>query len=263
MLRKGRILAISVIIVSFATFLSIDAQQDYNIPQWVKNNALWWGEGVITDADFISGINFLIDQKILRVSTSQDDSGWKAEADKLYKENQELKNEIADLKEKNLEQKIEIKLRKEFSGVKPTTDTKDDTNTCTPGFQKSIGKEFSAGPFRIHVISAGMECFVGDNGPDRLYKVDLEITNKRGTPVEYSLSRLILSDSNGYTLQHEGTNGVRSGTVISSGDTMTGFYTFGKPTSFGNFKLFIEVAVWDDFDITDNWYYSGEIVYVG
>ena len=94
MLRKGHILVISVIAVSFVTVLSIDAQQDYNIPQWVKNNALWWGQGDISDADFISGINFLIDQKVLQVSTTEDD-GWKAEADKLYRENQRLQ-EVAD-----------------------------------------------------------------------------------------------------------------------------------------------------------------------
>jgi len=82
-LRKGHILAISVVTVSLVTVLSIDAQQDYNIPQWVKNTALWWGQGDISDADYISGIDFLIDQKILRVSTTQDDDGWKAEADNL------------------------------------------------------------------------------------------------------------------------------------------------------------------------------------
>jgi len=93
-LRKGHILAISVIVVSLVTVLSIEAQQDYSIPQWVKNNALWWGQGEITDADFISGIKYLIDEKHMQVSTTQDD-GWKTEADKLYKENKRLQD-LAD-----------------------------------------------------------------------------------------------------------------------------------------------------------------------
>ena len=43
MLRKGHILAILVIGFSATTVLSLQAQEDLNIPQWVKNNALWWG----------------------------------------------------------------------------------------------------------------------------------------------------------------------------------------------------------------------------
>jgi len=45
MLRKGHILAISVVTISLVTVLSIDAQQDFKIPDWVKNTALWWGQG--------------------------------------------------------------------------------------------------------------------------------------------------------------------------------------------------------------------------
>ena len=89
MLRKGHILAISVVTISLVTVLSIDAQQDFNIPQWVKNNALWWGQGDISDADFISGMKFLIDQKVLQVSTTEDDE-LEVEASKLDKENQPL-----------------------------------------------------------------------------------------------------------------------------------------------------------------------------
>ena len=87
MLRKGHILGILVITISFVTVLSIEAQQDFNIPQWVKNNALWWGQGDISDADFISGMKFLIDQKILQVSTTEDDE-FEVETSKLFRENQ-------------------------------------------------------------------------------------------------------------------------------------------------------------------------------
>lgn len=58
MQRKGNILVILVITISLVTVLSIEAQQDFNIPQWVKNNALWWGQGDISDADFLSGMKF-------------------------------------------------------------------------------------------------------------------------------------------------------------------------------------------------------------
>jgi len=81
--RKGHILVIFVVTISFVTVLSIEAQQDFKIPQWVKNNALWWGQGDISDADFISGIKFL------QVSTTEDDE-LKVQVSKLYKENQPL-----------------------------------------------------------------------------------------------------------------------------------------------------------------------------
>jgi hypothetical protein len=37
------------------------------IPQWVKNNARWWAEGSVTDSDFVNGIQYLVQQKILQV----------------------------------------------------------------------------------------------------------------------------------------------------------------------------------------------------
>jgi len=35
------------------------------VPLWIKNNALWWSENKITDADFTSGIEFLVENKII------------------------------------------------------------------------------------------------------------------------------------------------------------------------------------------------------
>lgn len=37
------------------------------IPQWIKNNAKWWSEGTIADADFLNGIEFLIQKNILKI----------------------------------------------------------------------------------------------------------------------------------------------------------------------------------------------------
>ena len=35
------------------------------IPSWIKNNAKWWSEGSIGDSDFVKGIQYLIQQKII------------------------------------------------------------------------------------------------------------------------------------------------------------------------------------------------------
>lgn len=37
------------------------------IPPWVKNTARWWSEGQVGDSDFIKGIQYLIDQKIIQI----------------------------------------------------------------------------------------------------------------------------------------------------------------------------------------------------
>lgn len=38
-----------------------------NIPSWIKNNAKWWSEGTIGDNDFVQGIQYLINQKIIKI----------------------------------------------------------------------------------------------------------------------------------------------------------------------------------------------------
>ena len=42
-------------------------QSDYQIPNWVKNNAGWWADGQIPDSAFIDGIEFLIKEEIIVV----------------------------------------------------------------------------------------------------------------------------------------------------------------------------------------------------
>ena len=37
------------------------------IPKWIRDNAKWWSEGLITDQDYINGLQFLIKQGILKV----------------------------------------------------------------------------------------------------------------------------------------------------------------------------------------------------
>ena len=44
------------------------ASQEQAIPSWIRNVALWWGEGKITDSEFLSAIKYLIDNEILMVS---------------------------------------------------------------------------------------------------------------------------------------------------------------------------------------------------
>ena len=43
--------------------------EEYTIPSWIKNNAGWWADNKINDNDFISGIEYLIENKIVKVNT--------------------------------------------------------------------------------------------------------------------------------------------------------------------------------------------------
>lgn len=37
------------------------------IPHWIKNNAKWWSEGMITDADFLQGVEWLLKNEIIKI----------------------------------------------------------------------------------------------------------------------------------------------------------------------------------------------------
>lgn len=52
---------------------NLASAQETTIPNWVKNNAKWWSEDKITDFDFSQGMQYLINQGIMKVPyTSKD-----------------------------------------------------------------------------------------------------------------------------------------------------------------------------------------------
>lgn len=44
-----------------------DASTGLKIPQWIRDNAKWWSEGLISDQDYVNGLQYLIQQGILKV----------------------------------------------------------------------------------------------------------------------------------------------------------------------------------------------------
>lgn len=40
---------------------------EIKIPDWIKNNAGWWADGLIKDSDFVSGIQYLITNGIMHI----------------------------------------------------------------------------------------------------------------------------------------------------------------------------------------------------
>ena len=54
-----------IITVSSSSTNSNNAAQD--IPKWIKNNADWWSQGLISNSDFLKGIEFLVSNGIIVV----------------------------------------------------------------------------------------------------------------------------------------------------------------------------------------------------
>ena len=38
------------------------------IPVWIKNTATWWSEGMITEGEFLKGLEYLVEKRILNVN---------------------------------------------------------------------------------------------------------------------------------------------------------------------------------------------------
>lgn len=47
-----------------------------SIPQWIKSNAKWWADGSIGDNDFVKGIQYLIQQKIITIPPTTQESSF-------------------------------------------------------------------------------------------------------------------------------------------------------------------------------------------
>ena len=43
-------------------------QAETSIPSWIKNNAGWWADGQIDDSSFVSGLQWLISNGIMKIS---------------------------------------------------------------------------------------------------------------------------------------------------------------------------------------------------
>jgi len=91
-MRKPLVLTIVFVFACGITLSSImaSAQEDYNIPAWIKNNAAWWSEGQIDDASFVSGIKYMIENGIMKISQSNTPVN-NMSLDDLYQENQEFR----------------------------------------------------------------------------------------------------------------------------------------------------------------------------
>ena len=47
---------------------NLKVSDNLTIPAWIKNNAAWWSEGIISDVDFKEGIRYMVNEKIISFS---------------------------------------------------------------------------------------------------------------------------------------------------------------------------------------------------
>lgn len=94
----GLKLWIPVIVVAIfsISIISISAEES-QIPSWIKNTVSFWVSGDVSDNEFISAIEWMLENDVIEVSSSDDE--WKAESDKLFRENEQLRGDIKVLED--------------------------------------------------------------------------------------------------------------------------------------------------------------------
>lgn len=60
----------NVLFFSILIFFSVSTVGNAyaQVPEWVKNTAGWWSEGLIEDKDFLKGIEYLLNEEIIKIS---------------------------------------------------------------------------------------------------------------------------------------------------------------------------------------------------
>jgi hypothetical protein len=56
---------------SLETLIPTQTEPEISIPSWIKNNAGWWADGLIDDASFVSGIQWLISNGVITIPPTE------------------------------------------------------------------------------------------------------------------------------------------------------------------------------------------------
>ena len=65
---------ISISAVGITAWSSTTFAEEALIPNWIRNTALWYGEGKINDGDFINALQWLMNEEILKIPSPDSDS---------------------------------------------------------------------------------------------------------------------------------------------------------------------------------------------
>ena len=64
-MRSSIVLILSFSLIGSGIFVPNSSAQDTQIPDWIKNVAGWWGSGDISESEFVTGIEYLINNNII------------------------------------------------------------------------------------------------------------------------------------------------------------------------------------------------------
>ncbi len=73
MKNTSKITFVLVIVLSISLVsISVNFASAQSVPEWVKNTALWYGEGAISEGEFLNMIKFLIENKVIVVEIAEE-----------------------------------------------------------------------------------------------------------------------------------------------------------------------------------------------
>ncbi len=67
----------SILIIS----VTVNVANAESVPEWVKNTALWYGEGIVSESEFINMIKFLIENEVIKLESVGEGYGVKLSSD--------------------------------------------------------------------------------------------------------------------------------------------------------------------------------------
>jgi len=62
---KKLVIFFAITLVTISSLFLTASATDSDIPDWIKNNAKWWSEGSINDADYVKSLEYLIKNGII------------------------------------------------------------------------------------------------------------------------------------------------------------------------------------------------------
>jgi hypothetical protein len=57
-----------VFVLALSSIDTVQAFAQTSIPQWVRNDAMWWGQGLVSDSEYIKTIQWLVDNGYITVN---------------------------------------------------------------------------------------------------------------------------------------------------------------------------------------------------
>jgi plastocyanin len=70
MKNTTKVASVLVIVLSISLVsISVNFASAQSVPDWIKNTALWYGEGIVSEGEFLNMIKFLIEEGIIVIET--------------------------------------------------------------------------------------------------------------------------------------------------------------------------------------------------